>query len=362
MIISNGTTKLVTRLFTQKECASPYLFITGDAYTQLQAIPSNSIDMVITSPPYWGQRDYLNNAIGGETTVQDYIASLLYVFSEVKRVLKPAGSFWLNLGDTYHNKNLCGVPYRVTIALQDSQGWILRNSIVWNKLKGNPDNSKDKLRNTHEYIFHFVKQKKYYYDIDSVRKTPPTSSIKNGQVTTATGVTGINYRRQIQRSTALTEMEKGNALKALDETLKMVAKGELPDFRMVIRGQQRTTHSDSTKVSGRAAELAKNGFYILKYDKKGSKPSDVWEIVPEDKWRKDAHYAPFPEELCLTPIKLTCPLDGIVLDPFAGTGTAILAAAKLGRRGIGIDISEVYLQTAASRLEALKPAILNEAV
>ncbi len=352
MIISNGTTKLMTRLFLQSQYKLPFLFIVGDAVDQLQTIPSESIDMVMTSPPYWGQRDYFhNNTIGSEATIQEYITSLLKVFCEIKRVLKPTGSFWLNSGDSYKDKNLCNVPHRMAIALQDTQGWILRNTIVWNKLKGNPDNSKDKLRNTHEYIFHFVKQKKYFYDIDSVRKTPHTSTIKNGQVTTATGVTGVNYRRQIQRSTALSISEKLNALQALDTALQKVAQGELPDFRMVIRGQQRTTHSDSATVSGRASELAKKGFYILNYDKKGSKPSDVWEVVPEDKWRKDTHYAPFPEELCVMPIKLTSPLNGVVLDPFAGTGTSIITALKLGRRGIGIDISEDYLQTAVKRLD-----------
>ena len=94
---------------------------------------------------------------------------------------------------------------------------------------------------------------------------------------------------------------------------------------MVIGGQQRTTHSGSTKVSGRASELEAKGYYILPYDKRGSKPGDVWDIIPEDEWRKDAHYAPFPEELCIMPIKLTCPEYGIVLDPFAGTGTSPLS-------------------------------------
>jgi DNA modification methylase len=129
---------------------------------------------------------------------------------------------------------------------------------------------------------------------------------------------------------------------------------------MVIRGQQRTTHSNSTKVSGRAAELERKGFYILEYSPEGSKPGDVWEIVPEDEWRNDAHYAPFPEELCIVPIKLTCPPQGIVLDPFIGTGTAILAAVRLGRRGVGIDISKEYLETAFSRLAYHQPTLFNE--
>ncbi len=361
MILSQGEAQPTLEEFTHQEATSPYLLIAGDAYDCIRLVPTNSIDIVITSPPYWNQREYLDSkSIGGEATTEDYIATLLRIFSEVKRVLKPTGSFWLNLGDAYRDKNLCGIPWRVALALQDKQQWILRNSIVWNKLKGNPDNSKDKLRNTHEFIFHFVKGKKYYYDIDAVRHTPRSSFVRNGTVVTATGVTGINYRRQIQRSTELSEEEKTNALQALELTLQKVAAGEIPDFRMVIRGQQRTTHSNSTKVSGRAAELERKGFYILEYSPEGSKPGDVWEIVPEDEWRNDAHYAPFPEELCIIPIKLTCPSKGIVLDPFVGTGTAILAAVRLDRRGIGIDISKEYLETALSRLAYHQPMLFNE--
>lgn len=337
---------------------SLFLCVAGDAYHSLKQLPDASVDCVITSPPYWNQREYtVTGEIGGEATIQLYVDALLQVFFEVARVLKPTGSFWLNLGDTYKNKNLCGVPWRVALALQDEQGWILRNSVVWNKLKGNPDNSKDKLRNMHEFIFHFVKGRDYFYEIDAVRKNPGTSSIRNGQIVSATGVTGINYRRQILRSTELTESEKAAALDALENVLRKVADGVIPDFRMVIRGQQRTTHSNSTKVSGRAAELERKGFYILEYSGSGSKPGDVWEIVPEDEWRKDGHYAPFPEELCVMPIKLTCPPDGIVLDPFAGTGTAIVAAVKLGRRGVGIDLNSEYLETAQARLEYVQPPL-----
>lgn len=336
----------------------PFLFVEGDAYQSLKLLPGESIDCVITSPPYWNQREYtVVGEIGGEETLEQYVAVLSQVFAEVFRVLKPTGSLWLNLGDTYKNKNLCGVPWRVALALQDTQGWILRNSVVWNKLKGNPDNSKDKLRNLHEFIFHFVKARQYYYDLDSVRKNPGTSSVRNGQIVSATGVTGINYRRQIQRSTELSESEKEAALEALETVLHKVATGVIPDFRMVIRGQQRTTHSNSTKVSGRAAELARKGFYILEYSGAGSKPGDVWEIIPEDEWRKDNHYAPFPEELCVMPIKLTCPPNGIVLDPFAGTGTAIVTALKLGRRGVGIDLNAEYLATAQTRLEYVQPPL-----
>jgi len=245
----------------------------------------------------------------------------------------------------------------VALSLQDQQGWILRNAVVWNKLKGSPDNAKDKLRNVHEYFFHFVQQKTYYYDVASIRNTPRSASVRTGSIVTATGVSGINYRRQIERSVELKEHEKQAALQALDETLHKVAAGQLYDFRMVIRGQQRATHSNSTIVSGRAAELQRKGFYILPYHEKGSKPGDVWDIILEDSWREDSHYAPFPLELCLIPIKATCPPGGIVLDPFAGTGTVVVAAISLGRRGIGIDISREYLESGVARLSNMQLAL-----
>jgi DNA modification methylase len=122
---------------------------------------------------------------------------------------------------------------------------------------------------------------------------------------------------------------------------------------MVIRGQQRTTHSDSARVSGRAKELLTKGFYFLKYDPKGTKPSDVWEILPEDTQQRELHFAPFPEDLCLIPILATCPPDGVVLDPFCGTGTACVVARRLERKSVGIDLSDEYLQIARKRVMTL---------
>jgi len=333
---------------------SPALLVAGEALETLRTLPAVSIDTVITSPPYWGQRRYADpTALGGEPTVREYVAALLPICAEIGRVLKPSGSFWLNLGDAYARKGLCGIPWRVALALQDEGGWLMRNEVIWHKLKGGPDNARDKLRNVHEHVFHFVRSPRPYYDIDAIRNAPRATGVGAAGVVTATGVSGVRYRRQIQRSTALSLTERVAALAALDATLTRVAMGELFDFRMVIRGEQRVTHSASTAVSGRANELARAGFYILPYHRGGSKPGDVWEIVPEDAWRRDAHSAPFPEDLCTIPVLATCPLGGIVLDPFAGTGTAIVAAVRHGRRGIGIDLSAEYLQTARERLAAL---------
>lgn len=326
------------------------LFLHGDALHVLRQLPDECIDCAMTSPPYWGKREYESGGIGLETDYREFVANLALVVKELKRVLKSTGSFWLNLGDTYSGKGLIGVPWRVAFELIDSQGWVLRNSVIWNKVKSGMDNSTDKLGNVHENLFHFVKQPKgYYYDADSIRSKPREAKVVNGAVVSATGVSGVRYKRQIELSTSLTEAEKLSANDALNKMLSDVALGRYSDFRMIIRGQQRATHSDSEKLSGRAKELRDKGFYFLRYHPKGSKPADVWNIVPEDTQKRAVHFAAYPVDLCRIPILATCPEGGVVLDPFCGTGTTMVTAQLLNRKSVGIDISSRYLEIASSR-------------
>lgn len=330
------------------------LLIQGEALNVLKNIPDKSIDCCMTSPPYWGKRQYDGGGIGLEDDYQVYLTNLLTIFQELKRVLRPSGSFWLNIGDTYQNKSLLGIPWRIALELTEQQGWILRNNVIWHKIKGGPDNTKDRLRNLHENLFHFVKTSKgYYYDVDAIRSNPQKTKVVNGAIVSATGVSGVRYKRQIELSTSLTEQEKATALTALNEKLGKIELGEIADFRMVIRKQQRATHSDSEKVSGRARELRDKGFYFLNYHPKGSKPSDIWEIIPEDTQKREGHFAAYPEDLCKIPILATCPEDGIVLDPFCGTGTTLLVAKNLNRKSIGIDIASEYINIAERRCSTL---------
>lgn len=331
------------------------LFLLGDCLNILSTIPSNSIDCIITSPPYWGHRQYSGGGIGLESSFNQYVEDLLKITDELFRVLKPTGSFWLNIGDTYRNKKLLGIPWRVSIKMMDEQNWVLRNSVIWNKHKGGLDSSKDKLRNIHENIFHFVKdEKKYHYDTSKIRSDARKTIVKNGAVISATGVSGVRYKRQIELSTSLNDEEKKNAFEALNNVLERIRNNEIADFRMIIRGQQRTTHSDSEKVSGRAKELAQKGFYFLFYHPDGTLPGDVWEIIPEDTQKRKEHYAVYPEDLCKIPILATCPKDGIVLDPFSGSGTTSLVALKHNRKSIGIDISEEYIEFSKERIDEYK--------
>jgi DNA modification methylase len=329
------------------------LLLLGDANSILATIPDASVDCVMTSPPYWGKREYANGGIGLEVHYKDYVRDLAAIFLQVKRVLKPEGSFWLNIGDTYQEKRLLGIPWRVTFELTDSQGWILRNSVIWNKLKSGMDNTNDRLGNIYENVFHFVKQTKYYYNADAIRTKSRDAKIVNGAVVSATGVSGVRYKRQIELSTTLTSEEKAAAFETLNSTMAELLAGRISDFRMIIRGQQRATHSDSEKLSGRAKELRDKGFCILRYHPNGSKPTDVWDIIPEDTQRKDGHFAPYPAELCHIPILATCPEGGLVLDPFCGTGTTMYVAQNLGRKSVGIDISAQYLTAVRDRCESL---------
>ncbi len=325
------------------------LFLTGDALEILQEMPGWSIDCVMTSPPYWQKREYANGGIGMEASYEEYIEKLLEVFANIYSVLKPAGSFWLNIGDSYLNKTLLGLPWRIALEMMKRQSWMLRNEIIWHKRRGGIDNTNDKLGNVHEQVFHFVKNPQYYYDADAIRNKPGRSKVVNGSVVTATGVSGVNYKRQIKNTRYLTPVQKRHAYKALNETLKEVKLKKIADFRMTIKGKQRVVHSNSKVVSGRARELQKNGFYFVKYHPKGSKPRDVWRIMPEDSQNTDDHFAVYPEELCRIPILATCPKEGVVLDPFCGMGTSNVVAYKYGKKSIGIDIASEYVGMARWR-------------
>lgn len=333
----------------------------GNNIDIIKTFPDSFVDCIITSPPYWKMRNYseIKNKyeIGGENSLGDYIEKVSILFKEILRILKPTGSLWLNLGDKYENKSLQGIPWRIALSLMDS-GWILRNDVIWNQMKGT-QSCKDRLRDSYEHFFHFVKNKKYYYNSDAIRIKPTKlPTISADKTISATGVSGKKYRMQIAESNELSAEEKENAIKALDEVIEEIRDGKVNDFRMTIRGAQRAWHGNDKALSGRASELFKRGFYILKIHSEGHIPSDIWNIVPEDKWRKDNHCAVFPEELLRIPLLATCPENGIVFDPFCGTGTTISAAIKLNRRGIGIELYPEYIRISQKRTPIIQRSLI----
>ena len=323
---------------------------TGDAVEVLRRLPSQSVHCMVTSPPYWGQRNYsIGEQIGQEERFEDYLNRLREVFGEAHRVLRDDGSFWLNIGDRYVKKNMVGMPWRTALALQDD-GWILRQDVIWDKMRLT-QSAKDRLRTIHEYVFHFVKRPKYYYDRKGI-VTKHTARPKkvNGKVISITGVSGVKYEREIRASEYLTADEKLAALKELRETIDDMGMGKILDFRMYVRGRPRLYNGNDPRLSGRAKEIKDKGFFIKTHKPDGDLPTNIWRMVPEDVHREDTHCAVYPVGLMEIPIKSTCPPDGIVLDPFVGTGTSIVTALKCGRRAVGIDISSEFVGVAQKRI------------
>lgn len=291
---------------------------TNDCLKFLKRLPEQSIDLCMTSPPYWRLRDYGKpGQIGQEKTSEEYIRTLVGVFREIKRVLKDTGSFYLNLGDTYFGPGNCSgtlwrnykqlalIPSRTAIALQ-ADDWILRNDICWFKPNGLPSSVKDRLTCRWEHIFHFVKQRKYYYNLSAIREPPKASTIKR-----------IRNRVKLHERTG------------------------------------RPFTSKSKYFGADHSQLGSNGFLSgkslgrFKY-LKGGNPGDFWAISVKP--LSMSHFAVYPEELCSRPIQSSCPPGGIVIDPFAGSGTTLVAAKKLGRQFVGCDLNPEYVKVARKRL------------
>jgi DNA modification methylase len=289
--------------------------IQGDCLEVLKTLESESIDCVITSPPYWGLRDYgVDGQFGLEKTPEEYVSKMVEVFKEVKRVLKKEGTCWLNLGDSYwanraengqsyddnevqrkrscgknHSvikpKDLVGIPWRVAFALQ-ADGWYLRQDIIWHKPNPMPESVTDRCTKAHEYIFLLAKSSKYYFD---------------------------------------------------NEAIKEKSVGEEPISRMKIHNglkQAKLQSLKSTTLGTPANELRNK--------------RSVWKI--STKPFKEAHFATFPQDLIVPMVKAGCPKEGITLDPFIGSGTTAVVARKLGRDYLGIELNPEYIKIAERRL------------
>ncbi|ABN63092.1 DNA-methyltransferase [Shewanella baltica] len=281
---------------------------TGDSLASLKALPKNSIDCIVTSPPYYGQRDYgMDGQIGNESKLEEYIENLVNIFNECKRVLKDSGSLWLNLGDKYNKGNLMGMPWRVALALQD-EGWILRNDIIWHKPNAMPHSAKNRLTTDHEYIFFFTKKAKdYYYDQDAIREEHKTFS----------------------------------------EDSKM--KGGRNHFGKNGGTPEKGKNSGNSNLH--------DGRWDQAFHPNGRNKRTVWN-VPLSKFR-GAHFAVFPERLIEPCILAGCPKNGIVLDPFFGAGTTGFVAAQQGRKYVGLELNPEYAEIAENRLKTVQTELLN---
>lgn len=265
------------------------LLIESDAVVALQRLPSASVQCIVTSPPYWGLRDYgIEGQIGLEAQLQQYINKLVSVFSEAKRVLADDGIFWLNIGDGYtsgnrgyrapdkknparamsvrpdtpeglKSKDLLGIPWRLALALQ-ADGWYLRSDIIWNKPNAMPESVKDRPTRAHEYIFMFTKKERYYYDYQAIKEN------------------GRNKRT-------------------------------------------------------------------------------VWNVNTAP--FAEAHFATFPPKLIEPCILASTKEDDFVLDPFFGSGTVGVVCRENGRRFVGIELNNEYIEIARRRLAVEQLQVLK---
>jgi len=281
----------------------------GDSIEILKTLPDASIHCCVTSPPYYGLRDYgVDGQIGREKSPELYIERLVAVFREVRRVLRHDGTAWLNIADTYCNtkikasgckeKDLIGIPWLLAFSLRND-GWYLRNAIIWEKPNAMPESVKDRLTRSYEFVFLLAKSKHYYYDATAIAEpvadgTPARMKRGRGSHKYAEGIPG-------QR------MQKINIPRAIGT----ISDDELPTTR---------------------------------------NKRDVWKIATTH--YGGAHFAAYPPKLAETCILAGCPMDGIVLDPFFGSGTTGLVAVQQGRQYIGIDINAEYCKLANERITA----------
>lgn len=271
------------------------MILTGDALTVLKSLDRASVRCIVTSPPYYGLRDYGHKGqIGLEASLDEYVARLVEVFREARRVLTRDGTMWLNLGDSYgwrrsreRRKNLLGIPWRTAFALQ-ADGWNLRQEIIWAKPAPMPESVKDRFTRSHESIFLFSKSRKYYFDADAVKE------------------------------------------KAVSDITIQCS-----------RENNKKNHTAGQKPHAGTLDTNGDGWRSKR---------DVWTIPPEP--YSGAHFATFPAELARTCIKAGSARGDTVLDMFSGSGTVGVVCILEGREYIGIELNPDYVKLQEERLAA----------
>lgn len=328
-------------------------------------LADKSIHTIVTSPPYYGLRDYqVSGQLGLEPTPDEYVANLVQVFRECKRILRDDGTLWLNIGDSYasmksrynqkaqnlnggkaqdnefqgnktdlyhhpelgiKDKDLIGIPWMLAFALR-ADGWYLRSDIIWAKKNCMPESVKDRPTKSHEYIFLLSKSQKYYYDNEAVKE--PSVSPED---------TKSRYKYKF-----FTGEKHENG-------------GYSPN------GQKHTAGYKNLEYDGQQPNtMHLNRLEGEEYLSPVRNKRDVWFV--STKPYKGAHYATFNPELIKPCILAGAPEGGIVFDPFVGSGTTVATAIQLGRRGVGIDLSMKYLlENAKERIESVRLPLLENA-
>ena len=318
--------------------------ICGDALSVLKGMESESIDLFMTSPPYYRQRMYgnIDGEIGNESEMNEYLDSLLSIFGEMYRCAKNTGSIVFNIGDKYIDGGLSLLPYRFAMRAVDEYGVSLINTILWSKTNPTPRQDKRKLVQAHEPFFIFAKNpKQYKFNIDDYL----IGDLKNKKIKKERKNIGASYRSQIDGSN-LSDLEKENAHRALTDAIEDVSSGRIDDFRMKIRDVHKEAFGG--QEGGRNREIRNKGFSIIRLYGRPMK-KDVLETAVANTKGID-HPAVYPTEICDEIIKLLTDEGDIVCDTFCGSGSTCVSSKKLNRRYIGIDINERYVDVANKRL------------
>ena len=273
----------------------------GDVRELSRGLPAGSAHCIVTSPPYYGHRAYSAagdpRELGREKTPQDYVDALVGCLGEAGRLLRDDGTLWLNLGDTYRQGRLLGIPWRVALALQDA-GWHLRADIIWHKPNAMPSSVRTRPTTDHEYLFLLSKSASYHYDADAIRE-PHVTFTERSRMRGGRGHFGK------RAGTPERGKNQGN--------------GNLHDAR-----------------------------WDEYFHPAGRNRRTVWS-VPLGKFR-EAHFAVFPEALIEPCVKAGCPPGGVVLDPFMGSGTTAVVCRRLGRHFLGFELIPEYVELARRRL------------
>jgi len=317
--------------------------ICGDATEILKQIPSNSIDLVITSPPYYKQRDYGGIGIGNEETCEKYIDNLMVIFKECVRVIKDTGSVVFNIGDKYEDGGLLLVPYRFAIKAIEETGVKLINQVTWVKLNPVPRQDSKKLVPSTEPFFIFVKSDNYYFNREAFLNHHDFLKIHKKKENSK--IIGKKYFELIELSN-LTEEQKLLAKLELTKVIKEVKEGKIESFRMKIKGIHAMPYGG--QEGGRKIHIERDGFTIIRIYGKSIK-RDVIEC-PVETIKGNIHPAVYPEYIVQEFLKLLTKEGDIVLDPFMGSGTTGVVAKRMGRHFIGIEINPEYCEYARRRI------------
>lgn len=320
--------------------------IVGDCLEILKNIEDSSIDLIITSPPYFQQRDYGNGSfgIGNEESEEIYLESLNKVFNECVRVTSEKGAIVFNLGDKYLNGSLALLPYKFAIKATENKQVSLINQLTWAKLNPTPRQERRKLIQSTEPFFIFAKSKDYHFDLENYLSHLDEIN-KNGK-NNPTDQLGKKYFKLIENSD-LAEIEKQNAKNALLETIQLIRQGEITGFRMKLRGIHKLAYGGQD--GGRNNQIKNNGFTIIKILGNRMK-KDIIES-PVEITKDNHHPAVFPSYIVQELLKLLSEENDLVLDPFCGSGTTCVVAKSLNRNYLGIEINPEYVKLANERLK-----------